>query len=72
MCTWKLIIPFFLIQLLPRRLPTPNKDRVKAETGEMSQNRILEKVTKLTAWISALLAVLKPDGKLRICIDLKH
>jgi hypothetical protein len=60
------------VQLPPRRLPIPIKDLVKVELDEMFRNRILEKVTQPSAWISALLVVHKPIEKLRICIDSKH
>lgn len=59
------------VQLPLRRLPIPIKDRVQAELDEMCRNGILEKVTQPSAWISALLVLHKPNGRLRVCLDPK-
>ena len=56
----------------PRRLPIPIKDEVKRELDEMCKNDIIEPVTCPSPWVSALLVVHKPNGKLRICIDPKY
>ena len=57
---------------MPLRLPIPIKDEVKCELDEMCKNGIIEQVTGPLLWVSALLVVHKPNGKLRICIDPKH
>lgn len=33
---------------------------------------MIQKVKELTEWVSSLVVVEKPNGKLRICIDLGH
>lgn len=60
------------VQMPPRRLPVPLKERVKQELDELCKNDIIEPVTEPSAWVSPLLVVQKPNGKLRICIDPKH
>jgi hypothetical protein len=38
---------------------------------EIERREVIAKVTTSTEWISSMVAVRKPSGKLRICIDLK-
>ena len=59
------------VQLPPRRLPVPIRDEVKRELDAMCRDGIIEPVTGPSTWISALLVVRKPNGKVRICIDPK-
>ena len=35
----------------------------------MVKNGILAKVTELTSWVSSLVIVKKPNGKIRVCLD---
>ena len=53
----------------PRQLSVAIKDRVKAEFDEMCRNGIIEPVSEASPWVSALLVVTKPNGRLRICLD---
>jgi hypothetical protein len=53
----------------PRRLPIPVKQTVKIELEAMCRDGIIEPVTEPSAWISALLVVRKPNGKIRVCMD---
>ena len=57
------------VQMPPRRLPVAIKDRVKAELNEMCRNGIIEPVSEASPWVSALIVVTKPNGRLRICLD---
>lgn len=59
------------VQMPPRRLPVPIKQAVKQELDAMCRHGIIEPVTEPSTWISALLVVRKPNGKIRICIDPK-
>jgi len=54
-----------------RRLPIGVRDKVAAELQRMEADGIIAPVTEPSSWMSALLVVAKPDGRIRICIDLK-
>ena len=53
----------------PRKVPFALKDRLKKELDHMEKMGIIEKVEKSTDRVNALVAVEKPNGKLRICLD---
>ena len=59
------------VQMPLRRLPLGVRDKVAAELRRLEQDGIIAPVTDYTPWVSALLAVSKPDGRLRLCIDAK-
>ena len=52
-----------------RRVPVALKPRLKAELQAMEKQGIIEAVSKPSNWVSALALVVKPNGKLRVCID---
>jgi hypothetical protein len=53
-----------------RKLPIAIKDRVAAELQHLQNNGVITHVTEPTAWISALLVVMKPKSdSIRLCID---
>ena len=54
-----------------RKLPIAVKDKVKAELESLTKSGIISPMNKPSEWISALLVVTKPDGRIRICIDPK-
>jgi len=56
------------VQHTPRRAPVPLKAKLKEKIDEVEKQGIIIQETKLTNWISSLLAVQKP-GKLKVCID---
>ena len=59
------------VQMPLRRLPIPIKDKVEQELNKMCTDGIIERVNGPSKWLSALLVVSKPSGKIRICIDPK-
>ena len=56
----------------PRRVPFALKDKLKSELDPLDGLQMIRKVKEPTEWVSSLVVVEKPDGKLRICIDPVH
>lgn len=54
----------------PGRLAVHLKSELKVEIAELEQRQVTAKVRK-SDWISRMVIVRKPTGKLRICIDPK-
>ena len=54
----------------PRRIPLPTKAQVKAEIAIMEKLGVIRKVEKPTEWCAGMVTVPKPNGKVRICVDL--
>ena len=59
------------VQHVPRRLPVATREKVQRKLDELEKDGIVEKVTEPTPWISSMVTVVKPNGKLRICLDPK-
>ena len=56
----------------PRRVPFSLMQELKNQLEELEKRGILKKVIEPTKWVSSLVTVKKPSGKLRICIDPSH
>ncbi|UYV65287.1 K02A2.6-like [Cordylochernes scorpioides] len=54
----------------PRRVPIPLMKQLKEQLEEMTRLGVIESVEEPTEWCAGMVAVLKPGGKLRICVDL--
>ena len=54
----------------PRRLPLPMKEKVQEELKKMEELDIIRPVETPTDWCAPIVAVPKPNGKVRLCIDL--
>ena len=59
------------VQMPLRRLPIGVRDKVAAELQRLEASGIITPVTEPSSWVSALLAVTKPDNRIRICVDPK-
>ncbi|UYV64751.1 K02A2.6-like [Cordylochernes scorpioides] len=54
----------------PRRVPIPLMKQVKEQLEEMTRLGVIESVEEPTEWCVGMVAVSKPGGKIRICVDL--
>lgn len=55
----------------PRKVPHTIQDKLKAELDRMEAMEVIYPIKEPTEWVSSLVIVEKPDGKLRLCIDPK-
>ena len=60
--------PFCLYN--PRKLPHPLLPKVKSQIETMLEQGVISPVTAPTEWCAGIVPVLKPNGKVRICVDL--
>ena len=56
----------------PHRVPFALKEKLKSELDRLEGLEMIRKVKEPTDWVSSLVVVEKPNGKLRICIDPVH
>ena len=54
-----------------RRVPLAMKPKLKEELNRLEKIGVIKRVDTPTDWVSSLVIVKKPNGKLRICIDPK-
>ena len=54
-----------------RRVPIPPQERVKKELQRMKDLDVIEDITEPTDWVSPMVSVVKKNGDIRICVDLK-
>lgn len=54
----------------PRKIPHPLLPKVKQLLGSLLQQGVISLVTVPTAWCSGLAPVPKPNGNVRLCVDL--
>ena len=55
----------------PRRVSFVLKDKLKSELHRLVELQIIRKVEEPTDWVSSLVVVEKPNGKLRVCIEIE-
>lgn len=56
----------------PRRVPFPLLTKVEQELARMQSLGIIEEVREATDWCAPMVPVVKKNGKVRICVDLKR
>ena len=54
----------------PRRVPVATRDKVKQELERMEKHGIVAKVMEPTDWVNSMVVIHKPNGDLRVCLDL--
>ena len=53
----------------PRNVPVAIRETLKDELESMVKKGVLSRVTEPTEWVNSMVTVVKPSGKLRICLD---
>ena len=56
----------------PRTVALPMRPRVQEELDRMESIGVISRVEEPTQWCAAMVAISKKNGKLHICVDLKH
>lgn len=54
-----------------RRIPIPLEEKINAKIDELLQKDIIEKVEGPSEWISPVVPILKANGDVRLCIDMR-
>ncbi|CAL8069840.1 unnamed protein product [Orchesella dallaii] len=54
----------------PRRIPIPLLEKVKKKLEEMVEEGVIERVDEPTEWCAPLVTAPKPQGDIRMCVDL--
>ena len=57
---------------VPRRVPIPLLPQVKQEFENMEKTGVIFSVDQPTDWCAGMVVVPKPNGKIRICVDLSR
>ncbi|XP_048584683.1 uncharacterized protein K02A2.6-like [Nematostella vectensis] len=55
-----------------RRIPFSRRQKVADKLEELEKLGVVEKVNSPTSWINPLVAVEKPNGDVRICLDMRQ
>ena len=55
-----------------RRIPFNRRQKVTAKLKQLEELEVIEKVNVPTNWINPLVAVEKPNGDIRICLDMRQ
>ena len=55
----------------PRHIPLPQEKKVIEELNKMLKLGVIRKIEKPTEWCHPIVAVFKPSGGIRLCIDLR-
>ncbi|XP_055910452.1 uncharacterized protein K02A2.6-like [Eupeodes corollae] len=55
-----------------RRIPIPLEDKVDAKIKDLLNKDIIEEVLEPSNWVSPIVPVLKDNGDVRICVDMRR
>ena len=53
----------------PRKIPLRQREKVKEELDRIEKLGVTRKAEEPTEWVSSLVVVEKPNGKVRLCLD---
>lgn len=53
----------------PCKIPIALRDKVKEELDRIKREGVIVKQREPTRWVNSMVTVIKPNGKIRICID---
>ena len=53
----------------PRKIPVTLRTKVKQELERIEKLGVVERIREPTDWVNSMATIVKPNGKLRICID---
>ena len=53
----------------PRKIPFTPREKVKEELDRIEKLGVIHKAEEPTEWVSSLVAMEKPNGKVRLCLD---
>ena len=62
-------VPFALP--VPRQIPLAFRGKVKTELDQLVQAGVIAPVTEATDWVHPMVVVPKPNGGIRLCVDLQ-
>ncbi|KAG6440823.1 hypothetical protein O3G_MSEX001465 [Manduca sexta] len=54
-----------------RRVPIPLEEKINKKIDELVKLDIIEPVNNPSGWVSPIVPVLKPDGDVRVCVDMR-
>ncbi len=54
----------------PRRVPIPLENKIKEELERMERMGVISRIEQPTEWCAGMVPVVKPNGQIRICVDL--
>ena len=60
--------PFLIAE--PRKVPIPLLEPLKTELDRMLEMGVIKKIEEPTDWCNPIVQEIKPNGKIRLCIDL--
>ena len=56
---------------VPRRIPFPMMKKVESEIKRMEELQVIKKVNEPTDWCAPMVPVVKTNGNIRLCVDLR-
>lgn len=55
-----------------RRIPIPIEEKIDQKIKELLDSDIIEEVNKPSRWVSPVVPILKDNGELRLCVDMRR